>query len=266
MNRQLENNEYLKINDKGHLEVIKTFNLADIEYQVGKIGGKIPPDCKLPEKAYFWVGGGVKIGEGVTIGNYVTLGDCVKLGNRVTLGDDVKLGNGVKLGDAIWLGYGVKLGNRVKLDKGVTLGNRVKLGNYVSLGYYVKLGDRVKLGNCVTLGDGVKLGNRVTLADYVTLCKGLTLGNGVTLGEGVDHFQLNNQGGSKRSLLLHIKDNQVCVSVGCQCSITYNEFLERINNSTDTTKDSADQYKLQIPVYEVMRGILEERLKAYKES
>ena len=212
MNKQLENNEYLKINIDGNLEVIKTFTLKDIEYQKGRVGGKIPKDCTLPEKAYFWIGDYVTLGNRVTLGNYVTLGDWVTLGDYVTLG------------------------------------NRVTLGNDVTLGNYVTLDDEVTLGNYVTLGNGV------------------TLGDGVTLDNGVDHFQLNNQGTSKRSLVLHIKDDQVCVSVGCQCSITYNEFLERINNSTETTTASTDQYKLQIPVYEVMKSILEEKIKADKES
>jgi UDP-3-O-[3-hydroxymyristoyl] glucosamine N-acyltransferase len=112
----------------------------------------------LPSGNYVKLGKGVKLGDGVKLGNYVTLGDevtlgdGVKLGNYVTLGNYVKLGDGVKLGDEVTLGKGVKLGDDV------TLGNYVKLGNYVTLGDEVTLGDGVKLGNYVTLGDGVTLG------------------------------------------------------------------------------------------------------------
>lgn len=106
------------------------------------------------------------------------------------------------------------------------------LGNYIELGSDVKLGHYVKLGNDVELGNYVKLGNGVELTD--------------------NYVELTNQGDKKRSVLFHTKDKEVLVSVGCQVSIPYSVFLERIQNATETNTISTDKYKKMIPIYNMI--------------
>lgn len=138
------------------------------------------------------------------------------------------------------------------------------------LGEQVELEDNVRVGHHTTLFNGVRVGAESTLLDRVIIGPGVKLsretqlGNGTIVPSAKTIMSLGRLGTSERNITIHGSDDGPCYStgLGCQYSVRWERFHDRIMRAEHTSKDSADHYREYLDILQSIGDIVQRHYQA----
>lgn len=280
--------KYWKLNWRRRIVALQ--DMFDGRVRKGDVGAEIPENVSIigTQLTPLWIGAYTTFGENVVIrtgtfiGTRCEINDLVEIGYGCIIGCGVRIHNQTTIQTHVIIGEYAYIGNNVKIDSSCKIGrvnidHDAKLESNVFAEDYAYIGENTIIkqnaqlsgfssvgGRCVIESEA-KIGRDVKISDGAIIDAGFKLAAGVRVPEDAKlntntSVTFGNLGTSGRNLMLFIHNDEVLVSVGCQCGITFDEFNRRVYNFIETQEESANQYKDKIAILTCAKIHLERKI------
>lgn len=154
---------------------------------------------------------------------------------------------GAFIDEAVIIGTDVKVGDHAEILWGAFIGDGVRIGNYATVGSGAVVNEGVVfpgLGRCRSNGSYAStIRQNSVLAGNLVMPKEFQVGPDAVIPGRECIATIGRFGVHKRMVTIYGGiDGQPLFGVGCQFGITESEFLNRVNESTETVPASTQDY------------------------
>lgn len=163
-----------------------------------------------------------------------SVGNGSKIFGLVATEEGVVIGRSTQIAGPAFIGEGVRIGPKVRIDEGAMIleGARICPDDVSSRSSDARtLGPNVSVGPCVSLHNEAELGPRAIVPTQRTVAC------------------IGNFGTKNRVVTVYGSLDGPRYSIGCQIGVSLHEIEDNVNDSTNTSAQSAATYLPYLPVF-----------------